>query len=299
MAVTFSMRPILEEVIEMEMAMRDILKSTRKVKLLLFQCQGRKIFPILESSAYIPNKPSFEGINDLVIFILDSKGSNLIYSSFLGGDGEDISWGMEMNSKEEIFITGYTNSDNFPTTASAYQANLKNNSRDIFVIRFDPAIPGTAGLRYSTLFGGSGSDEAYDIAISRFNNRQVAVVGRTIYTEDFPILNAYDSEPGAGSALFVFRLDTEVPGTNGLVFSTFVKGSNTSFGEAIVFDKVDDIYFGGWTTSPDYPMVNALDNSLNGVHDMFISKLNATGDSLLYSTFFGGDEYDALEGPVN
>ncbi|HKP93215.1 MAG TPA: SBBP repeat-containing protein [Chthoniobacterales bacterium] len=218
----------------------------------------------------------------------------LVYSTYLGGSNSDLARAVAVDSSGNAYVTGYTTSTDFPT-ANAVQATLNGTAggfgdRDVFVTKLNAA--GTA-LIYSTYLGGSGGEEARGIAADAAGNAYVA--GFTSST-NFPTANALQSSIGTdGQDAFVTKLNAD---GSALVYSTYLGGNGSSeFGEAIAVDSSGNVYVTGSTFSGDFPTVNPIQATFGGgTSDAFITKINAAGTALVYSTYLGGSDDAAISG---
>jgi hypothetical protein len=228
-----------------------------------------------------------------------SGSASLVYSSYLGGNedingfgGFDAGAGVAIDTAGNAYLTGEASSTNFPTTSGAFQQNIGRDqfgdpTYDAFVAKFNPNLPGNASLVYSTYLGGNGDD--YGNAITVDSSGRAYVTGSTDST-NFPTLNPYQAtNKGLTSNAFVSEMNAA---GSGLVFSTYLGGSQDDEAFGIARDSAGQVYVTGDTTSPDFPTVNALQGTLGGGEDVFVSELNAAGNSLLFSTFLGGSGND-------
>ena len=233
-----------------------------------------------------PLQPNLAGQFDIYVAKLDPTGSSLVYSTYLGGTDQEQSASIAVNSAGFAFVTGQTWSVDFPTTPGAFQTVCKFNIRcvDAFVSKISPS--GSA-LVYSTLLGGKETDLAGRIAVDSADN-----VYLTGYTEsdDFPTMNPLQpSFGGGGSDAFVAKLN---PAGSALVYSTYLGGTGNDLGSGIAVDNSGNVYVAGATSSTDFPTANALQPSSNGDFDAFVTKINAAGSALVYSTYLGGTGSD-------
>ena len=216
----------------------------------------------------------------------------LDYSTYLGGAGGDVGYGIAVDSAGDAYVAGTTGSLNFPTTSSS-QAYAGNN--DAFVTKFNSS--GT-GLVYSDYLGGGSLDAATGIAVD--SSGDAYVVGYT-YSTDFPTTSgAFQAQNAGGSDAFVTKLSP----TGSLVYSTYLGGSGTpatssspgtsgdDFGTAIAVDSSGDAYVTGQTQSANFPVQSPLQVGLDGPSDAFVSELNPSGSALLFSTYLGGGSAD-------
>jgi hypothetical protein len=235
-------------------------------------------FPV--ANAFQPNS---RGGVDAFLAKLDPSGSSLAYSTYLGGAGRDESWGVAVDAQGRAYVTGMTSSADFPM-ANPYQSSMRG-STDVFVTRL---VASGSALSYSTYAGGSSYEGALGIAIDATGSAYVT--GNTV-SSDFPIANPYQSTLHGGQDVFVTKLS---PSGGALAYSTYIGGSGDDTGWAIAVDAAGSAYATGYTRSSNYPMVNAFQASPHGGTEGYVSKLSASGSSLAYSTYLGGDGgYDA------
>ena len=208
----------------------------------------------------------------------------ICFSSYLGGSSPDRAYSLDLDRFGNIYVAGSTESLNLQTV-NAYDSTYNGGFFDCFVMK----IFQNGSLAFLTYIGGSGNEWGNDIAVDSSCN--VYVSGFTD-SGDFPRKNAFDSTINGDYDCFILKLNAT---GNGLIYSTFIGGSDQDRGYAIDIDKSDNVFVSGFTQSADFPIVNAYDNSTNGSADIFVLKLNSTGTGLLYSTFVGGSEWDELE----
>jgi hypothetical protein len=251
-----------------------------------------------------PIPPSSGLSGDAFVTKVNPTGTALVYSTYLGGSAVDKVFGIAVNSNGEAFVTGLTRSNDFPTTAGAFQTVFGGGMcgvipcRDAFVTRLNAA--GSA-LMYSTYLGGTGDDNATAIAADAFGNAYVT--GNT--TGSFPTTNSalQPAQPGPLGQAFVSRIDTTKSGLNSLVYSTYLGGSDgVSEGNAIALDSGGNAYVTGDTIQTTFPITpNAFQPKLaptasgGGGQDGFVTRLDTTKTgqaSLIYSTYLGGDNTD-------
>ena len=212
----------------------------------------------------------------------------LAYSTYLGGDGLDRGNGIAVDAAGQAYVTGLTQSADFPTEPSpgAYDATLGGGSFDAYVTKLNAA--GTAVV-YSTYLGGGGTDEGQGIAVDGAG--QAYVIGDTS-SADFPTEpspGAYDSTNGGSTDAFVAKLNAA--GT-ALVYSTYIGGGSFEVGSGIAVDGAGQAYLTGTTASADFPTEpspGAYDTTPGSTFapDAFVTKLNAAGTALVYSTYLG------------
>lgn len=220
---------------------------------------------------------------------LDPAGG-LAYSTYLGGTGGAVCCGqavrgIAVDSAGSAYVTGTTNSPDFPTLNPIPGFNCPG----IFVTKLDPS---GGSLQYSTCFPTGSSDSTTSQGIAVDVQGSAYITGFTQLTE-FPTLNAYQSTNSGDTGYqnaFITKLS---PQGNALVYSTYLGGSGTTFdaGQAIAVDKDANAYVTGVSTSSDFPIVDPLPVSNKGPYDTaFVTKFDAAGSTVSYSTFLGGTD---------
>jgi Big-like domain-containing protein/beta-propeller repeat-containing protein len=228
------------------------------------------------------------GTFDVFVTKLNPAGSSLVYSTYLGGGGNDQSFSIALDAAGHAHVTGFTSSADFPTTVGAFDTTLNGaGSFDVFVTKLDAA--GSA-LAYSTYLGGNGNDEGFGIVLDVVGNAYVA--GFTT-SANFPTtVGAFDTSFNGGVVdAFVTKLNTA--GSAPLLYSTYLGGSGDDRGLGIALDALGNAHVTGFARSADFPTTaGAFDTSFNGVIDAFVTKLNPAGSALVYSTYVGGSDND-------
>jgi hypothetical protein len=229
----------------------------------------------------------------------NASGSALLYSTYLGGSFSDGASGVAVDSAGSAYVVGSTGSPDFPT-AAPFQASSRAVGAGrpaeylgpwptAFLTKFDAA---GSTLAYSTYLGGSCSDGAAGVAVNSVGNAYVT--GVTCST-DFPTVNPLQatnhSVAGSTNPYNAFVAEFNVAGS-GLVYSTYLGGSNDDEARAIALDSAGNAYVAGFTFSEDFPLAVPLQGINNGAANnaanAFVSVLNATGSSLTFSTYLGG-----------
>jgi hypothetical protein len=216
---------------------------------------------------------------------LSPAGNTLAYSTYLGGNYVDYGQAIAIDSSHNAYVTGNTQSGNFPTTGSAFQSTLPG-STNAFVTELNPT--GTS-LVYSTYLGGNYLDYGQGIAVDNHGNAYI-----TGYTSssNFPTTSSafQQYEPGTTNP-FVTKLN---PSGSALVYSTYVGSSEFDYGYGIAVNSAGNAYITGATDSYYFPMAGNPVQSYygGGVSDAFVAELTVGGDGLVYSTYLGGNAQD-------
>jgi len=248
-------------------------------------------FPVTSNAFQTINN----GVSDIFVAKLNAGGDTLLYSTYLGGSGEDLGMDLSLDSSGKAYVTGLTASTDFPT-ANPVQPAYGGGIYDAFFVKLDLAASGAASLVYSTYLGGSGDDRGIRIDVDNAGNAYAA--GATSST-DFPTVNPIQGS-NAGGAFDVFVTKINAAGS-ALSFSTFLGGAGGDRGVGIAVDKNSgEVYVTGRTDSANFPTTNGAfdtscgtDGSCNGGFlDGFSAKINSSGSSLVYSTYLGGSGED-------
>ena len=220
----------------------------------------------------------FRGLSEAFVTKLDiTAGTNLVYSTYLGGSGNDYALGLGVDTSGQAVVAGLTASIDFPVT-NALQTNFAGGPYDGFVAKL--SADGATWI-FSTYFGGSDDDEISRLALDPAGN--IYITGSSGST-NLPIANAlYPTNSGFVDA-FVTKLDPS--GTN-LIYSTYLGGGLNDEGWSIAVDTNLNVYVVGRTVSTNFPTVEPYQPASGGVSDVFVARLNSGGTALDYSTYLG------------
>jgi hypothetical protein len=227
----------------------------------------------------------------------NNTGTALLYSTVLAGSGANSANGIALDTNGDAFIVGSTSSTDFPITPGALQTKNNASQTTGFVTELNSA--GTS-LVYSTYLGGSTSTYINQVAIDASEN---AYLTGTTYDTDFPTTpGAYQTAavtkvPVGWNSAFIAKLS---PAGTALIYSTYLGGSGSDAANAIAVDSAGEAYVGGNTTSKDFPVTpGAIQSAITKTSSFytetgFVTKLNASGSALVYSTYLGGNAADSL-----
>ena len=226
---------------------------------------------------------------------LSNDLTQLLASTYLGGSGwnGDVIGSLIIGSAGNIYVTGSTDSTDFPITPDAY-ATIRNGNGDAFVTKLSEDL---SKLLASTFLGGDSSD--YGISIVADSNENIYVTGVTA-SPNFPTTDGtYDVSNDGSYDGFISKFNSNL---TTLLASTFLGGSATDSPTSIVLDPSENIYVAGSTLSSDFPTTSgAYDASYNGnsngnnhsvIGDAFVAKLSNDLKNLLASTYLGGTDYE-------
>jgi|HubBroStandDraft_6_1064221.scaffolds.fasta_scaffold17757_2 hypothetical protein len=230
------------------------------------------------------SQPAYGGGNaDAFVTKINAAGSALVYSTYLGGSSDEVGQSIAVDSAGSVYVTGYTGSPDFPTVNPIQATN--HGIHDAFVTKISP--DGSA-LIYSTYLGGSSDDYGWGIAVDSAGNAHVT--GDTP-SRDFPVFKALQPtfHEGANFNSFVSEINAD---GSALIYSTYWGGSGGEGGSRVAVDPAGNSYIGGYTFSPDFPTVNAIQPTYAGNVDAYLTKLSADGQKVFYSTFLGGSGFE-------
>ncbi|MFN0276003.1 MAG: PKD domain-containing protein [Chitinophagales bacterium] len=252
---------------------------------------------------------------DIGISKFSSDGTSLIYSTYLGGDGNELPHSMIVNSTGELIIYGTTGSENFPTTTGAYDDTFNGGSStsvDAGVITFPDGIDiivaklsadGTA-LSSSTLIGGTGNDGLNLASATNFNYGDIVrgevivdesnnvYVASSTYSTNFPTTSGvFQSTNAGGQDGCIFKLN---PSLSSLLFSTYIGGTSADGGYSLKRNSAGKIYVCGGTASSGFPATSDgwFDSFQGGTADGWIAGINSTASTLENCSFIGTSSYD-------
>jgi hypothetical protein len=218
------------------------------------------------------------GGTDVFVTKLDATGSTLIYSTYLGGSANDTGNGIAVDAFGSAYVTGHTFSFNFPLAGAFDTTRVV---QEAFVTKLAPT---GSTLVYSTYLGGTGADAGHDIAVD--SELSAYITGQT-FSDDFPA-GGFDSTLD-GSDAFVTKLNAA---GSAVEYSTYLGGGSTEIGRGIAVDAFFNAHVTGQTMSNDFPRERAIDPTLGGLLDAFVTKLDPAGAILVYSTYLGGTSLD-------
>lgn len=215
---------------------------------------------------------------------LNAAGSALVYATYLGGSANDTAAGVAVDPSGNIYVTGQTQSANFPTV-NPLQAT--NDESDAFVVKMNSA----GQVLYATYLGGTGLTNGNGIAADAAGN---AYVTGFTNAPDFPVTaNAYQAANNSAYDGFVAVLNAY---GSSVVSATYLGGSGSDVSYGIALDGSGNVYIAGSTNSSDFPVQAAIQPAYNGGGDAFVAGFNNQLTSLLYATYFGGSGSDVAAG---
>ena len=227
------------------------------------------------------NAPFCSG--DAFVTELDSTGTQLLYSTYLGGSASDNATGIAVDPQGTIYISGTTSSSDFPVFRP-YQASKKGPS-DAFLTRLSRD---GKNLLFSTYFGGSMGTNSNGMALDRFHNSYMVGTTSSI---DFPTVSPFQAQLRGLSDGFIAKFDAK----GNVLYCSYLGGSsNRDIAFRVAVDFSESATVAGFTQSSDFPIVSPIQPSFGGgMCDVFVAKVSPDGSKLLYSTYLGGtgDDY--------
>ncbi len=227
--------------------------------------------------------------NNLIVIKLDAAG-DVLWIREIAGQDHDVGTDIALNADGDVYVTGWTDSGDFPITPDALQSTSAG-FRDVFVM----ILSGVDGeILYSTLLGGDYTDQGGGIALGA--NEEIYLAGTTT-SMDFPTVDplqgGLNGSTYAFSDAFVTKLSAD---GQTILYSTYLGGGHDEGAQDIELDADGSIYIAGTTHSSDYPTQNPIQATLMGAPDLFATKISAAGDAILYSTYLGGEDVDRFGG---
>jgi uncharacterized protein (TIGR03437 family) len=239
-------------------------------------------FPVLNAM-----QPRAAGLHDGFVSVLDPSGAHLVWSTYLGGSGDDAVSAIALDPAGNVHLTGYTSSGDFPIRQASQPSLLGGRMPFAAKVKGDGS-----GLIFSTYFGGSGGDSSYAVAADAAGNTYIT--GRTLST-DMPTLNAIQPGMAGSSDAFVASWNGQ---TGALQYSTYL-GSGYSLEYGIAADAAGNAYVAGSTYSPDFPRKYAFQYNAGGGGDAFLVKISplAAGPAMALSGVASAASYATVVAP--
>ncbi|MHA1638193.1 MAG: SBBP repeat-containing protein [Candidatus Thorarchaeota archaeon] len=222
---------------------------------------------------------------DGFITVLNCRGERVIASTFLGGIGEDIIHGCKFDSSNNIIFSGYSTSEGM-ATSGVYQETLCG-FYDSIIGKINPDLDELLALTY---VGGSSRDTGYGLVIDESDS--VIFTGLTVST-DYPLMNEFQDSVEGFEDIFVSKLDSNL---ETLQFSTYIAGNEQDNPKSIDIDCDGNILITGLTRSTNLPVVNAIQDTFGGNQDLFVLKLSADCQEILFLTYWGGSMFESSWG---
>src|ERR1043165_9588151 len=232
---------------------------------------------------------TYSGNRDCFLTKVAPEGIDLVFSTYLGGEGLDEATDVAIDNSGNVVVVGRTNSTRF-VLAHPLQGTYGGGGSDGFVSKFSG--DGSVNI-FSTYIGGTGSDSVNGVATDASGN--IYITGVTTST-NFPVANPLQPIKNANADAFVSKLNAS---GSLLVFSTYFGGNGDDFGNGVAVDSAGHVYVTGTTFSTDFPTISPTilpAQSANGgpanTSDAFVSKFNVFGNALIFSTYLAGNMND-------
>ena len=222
------------------------------------------------------------GGTDVVVVKINPEGTLPLFITYLGGEGNDAGYGIQIDASGGVYVVGTTNSTNFPVVNPLQGDNAGLN--DAFVMRL---APNGSSLVYSTYLGGNNNDYGYAIALDGANN---AYITGSTESSSFSVPSTMKRTSRGGiSDAYLLKIRSD---GRELIDTEYVGGKVMETGYGIAVDEAGYAYIAGETFSWDFPVKNAAYPTFGGYSDAFVTKIAPAGDPFVYSTYIGGSDMD-------
>ena len=207
----------------------------------------------------------------------------LVYATYLGGSGTDVATGIAVDGSGSVYVTGYTDSANFPL---ATPNSLPPNKNDVFVAKLDAS---GLNLVYADYIGGNSNDFGLGLVLDSSNN--VYITGSTT-SNNFPTLHAFQAQQPGPYSGFLTKVSAD---GSSLLYSTYLGGNTFDQPTSVAIDSLAHVYVAGYTLSQNFPVANAYQPTVSANQGGlfgdygFLTKFTPDGSSLVYSTYLAGN----------
>lgn len=270
---------------------------------------GGNVFGVAYPTILGAYDTTFNGLIDILIAKFDASGQNLLYYTYLGGNGRDQPMSLVTDGNENLLVLSQSNSPNYPYSLSAFDT-VQNGGYDIVISKLSPngqnllASTYVGGLAFDGFNGFNGTNiynfentlnynygdfVRSEIIVDPSNNVFVASSSKS---PDFPTdtINAYQPRNAGAQDAVVFKMDSEL---ENMLWSTYLGGSGEDAAYSLVSDEAGGVYVTGGTQSMDFPKTMGSHQPVyQDSIDAFIAHLDSTGSNLLHGTFVGTTAYD-------
>ncbi len=223
------------------------------------------------------------GLIDAFVSEINPTGTALVYSTYLGGTGDDTANGIAIDSTGNAYITGNAKSVDFPLVTPIQSLLADTTWGDVFITKI---ASGGASISYSTYLGGTLWDAGNAITVDASGNAYVTGFSNST---DFPVASALQTNHAGNNDVILVKVD---PTGSALVFSTYIGGTDWDSGSSIALDPSGDIYITGTTWSTDYPLASPIQSTMAGINDAFVTEVDGAGTTIVMSTYLGGSDDD-------
>ncbi|MHA1909380.1 MAG: SBBP repeat-containing protein, partial [Candidatus Thorarchaeota archaeon] len=257
---------------------------------LTFDAEGNIIATGYTRSSDFPTVNAFQedigGYYDAFITRISSSGSQLLFSSYLGGNSRDEGAQLMVDGEGILWLCGFTESADFPTTSGAFD-ETHGGSLDGFIVKIDID---NSHLIASTYLGGNDYDITYAMCLASDNT---VILAGTTGSTNFPTYAAIDDSHNGEEDCFITKMNRNL---DAIIYSTFIGGSSYDYFTRMYEDTYGELILSGFSQSDDYPMVGGYDTTHNGNYDVIVVRADASDGSIIKSTYVGGDSTDRCYG---
>jgi uncharacterized repeat protein (TIGR01451 family) len=240
-----------------------------------------------------PAFPNKAGLSDIFVTKIAANGGGIIYSTYIGGSGQDRGDGIAVDSNGSAYVVGRVDSSStdFPTTPGVIGPTYRGGDFDGVAFKLNPQ---GNGLAYSTYIGAEDNDSTEGVAVDANGNAYLTGGSRS---QGFPVTaSGFQSTRSGDTDAYLMKLNSTA---SGLLYSTYLGGAGTDRGSGVAIDSNGNAYIAGYTAAQDFPTQDAFQNSSGGSFDAFVAKIdtNANGAaSLIFCSYLGGTGDDKAYG---
>jgi hypothetical protein len=214
----------------------------------------------------------------------DPSGKQLVYSTYFGGSDATQIYGVAVDKQDEVYFTGETIAQDYPVL-HPFQRFYGGGGSDAVITKLDAAGD---KIVYSSYLGGSNTDVAYGMTVDATGD---AIIAGDTASKDFEVRKPLQPKTRGNTDAFV----AEISPAGKLLWNTYLGGAQLDSASGVGVDAAGNVYVAGETQSPDFPTVNAVQTSLKGSAAAFVTKIDPTGQKILYSTLLGGNDNNFAE----